>query len=324
LSKPEPVRVFISYRHADHRVLEELCDHLGWLQNNEQITVFVDRDLDAGDDWDARIRAKLERAEIILLVITASFMRSSYCTKIELARALERQAGQGARLIPVIATSCDGEAMPIFRTATLPKDTAYNLKPLNKWRSDRDVALTQIAQHVRRTVDKLAASRPLAAPIDLAHYRRRAQERWSAVDLTLLVQPGRDNPDAAPIRLQDVFIPQACRRSRPPQVLPRDYRERHAKPEEPEPDLDRHWQASPREPVLELLAAPEVRRLVLLGDPGAGKSALARYLLLVLLDETPPADATWLQALRPRTPFLIELRDYVARDAAGECRGLLD
>ena len=321
---PEPVRVFISYRHADHRVLEELRDHLGWLQNNEQIAVFVDRDLDAGDDWDARIKAELERAEIILLVITASFMRSSYCTKIELTRALERQAGHGARLISVIAASCDWEAMSIFRTAALPKDTAYNLKPLNKWRSDCDVALTQIAQHVRRTVDKLAATRPPAALIDLTHYRRRAQERWSAVDLTLLVQPGRDNPDAAPIRLQDVFIPQACRRSRPPQVLPRDYRERHAKPEEPEPDLDRHWQASPREPVLDLLAGPEVRRLVLLGDPGAGKSALARYLLLALLDETPSADAAWLYALRPRTPFLIELRDYVAREAAGECRDLLE
>ena len=126
--------------------------------------------------------------------------------------------------------------------------------------------------------------------IDLAHYRRRAHERWSAVDLTLLVQPGRDNPDAAPIRLQDVFIPQACRRSRPPQVLPRDYRERHAKPEEPEPDLDRHWQASPREPVLDLLAAPEVRRLVLLGDPGAGSRPW-------------PAIFSWPSSTRPRPPM---------------------
>jgi hypothetical protein len=82
-------------------------------------------------------------------------MRSPYCTKVELRSALERRAVEGIRVIPIIAETCDWEAMPIFKFAALPKDKANNLKPLNKWRSDKDVALTQIAQQIRRNIEQL-------------------------------------------------------------------------------------------------------------------------------------------------------------------------
>jgi hypothetical protein len=156
----EPVRVFISYRHANYSVLDELRDHLGWLENSDQIEPFDDRDILAGDDWDARIKAELEQAQIIILIVTAKFMRSPYCTKVELKSALERRMGAGTRVIPIIAEACDWEAMPIFQIAALPKDKANNLKPLNKWRGDKDVALTQIAQQVRRNVERLATANP--------------------------------------------------------------------------------------------------------------------------------------------------------------------
>lgn len=156
----QPVRIFISYRHADHRVLADLRDHLGWLENSRQVQVFDDRNILAGDDWDERIRVELEQAEIILLVITAKFMRSSYCTKIELKGALERRVREGTRIIPIIAETCDWEAMPVFKIAALPKDKANNLKPLNKWRGDKDVALTQMAQQVRQNVERILLANP--------------------------------------------------------------------------------------------------------------------------------------------------------------------
>jgi hypothetical protein len=150
-----PVRVFISYRHANHSVRDEVRKHLGWLENSDQIEVFDDREILAGDEWDARIKAELEQAQIIILIVTADFMHSPYCTKVELKSALERRAREETRVIPIIAEACDWEAMPIFTIAALPKDKANNLKPLNKWRGDKDVALTQIAQQVRRNVGRL-------------------------------------------------------------------------------------------------------------------------------------------------------------------------
>ena len=50
--------------------------------------------------------------------------------------------------------------------------------------------------------------------------------------------------------------------------------------------------------------------MVLLGDPGAGKSALTRFVLLQLLAEAPQAGSP-LAALHGHLPLLIELRDFV-------------
>jgi hypothetical protein len=157
-----PIPVFISYRHADHRVLDEVRDHLGFLENSKSIQVFDDRNINAGDDWDERIKSELEQAKIIILIITAKFMRSHYCTNIELRGALELRAKQGTRVIPIIAEDCDWEAMPIFSIAALPKDEANNLKPLKRWRGNRDSALKQISQHVRRSIENLAKGMPVA------------------------------------------------------------------------------------------------------------------------------------------------------------------
>ena len=75
-------------------------------------------------------------------------------------------------------------------------------------------------------------------------------------------------------------------------------------------------------PGARLVAECSDRHLVLLGDPGAGKSALTRYVLLQLLDDA----AQIVPALAPlagHVPFLVELRDYVLREAEGRCTDLI-
>ncbi|HEU0052420.1 MAG TPA: HEAT repeat domain-containing protein [Longimicrobium sp.] len=125
-----------------------------------------------------------------------------------------------------------------------------------------------------------------------------------------------------------MFIPQSCRRSRPAVSLPRDYLEKQGlDPKEEERLLDelrQRWQRQERLPALDLLAKPDARKLVLLGDPGAGKSSLTRFALLRLLD--PPSnsdDPEWRRALDGVFPLLIELRDLLAREAEGKCTDLI-
>src|SRR5262249_9493535 len=143
------VHIFISYKHVDHKMLDEVRNHLGWLENAKSVIIFDDRDIKAGENWNERILKELRRADIIVLLVSAAVMRSPYCTRVELRETLELRSISSVSVIPVIVETCDWEAMPIKSISALPKDKANNIKPLNKWYRDRDVALTQVAQQIR-------------------------------------------------------------------------------------------------------------------------------------------------------------------------------
>ncbi|MGA5429151.1 HEAT repeat domain-containing protein [Streptomyces koyangensis] len=72
----------------------------------------------------------------------------------------------------------------------------------------------------------------------------------------------------------------------------------------------------PPRPVLAALAEESGRRAVVLGDPGAGKSTLAKYLALALAGglEAIPEELARLEGL---VPVLVELREYAVPEAWG-------
>jgi predicted NACHT family NTPase len=76
------------------------------------------------------------------------------------------------------------------------------------------------------------------------------------------------------------------------------------------------YQRKPRRRALDVVTEPTAQRIVLLGDPGAGKSTLARYLALWLA--APDGDQR-LTSFSAHLPMLIELRTYAGLQAKGEC-----
>ncbi|MBM7081895.1 HEAT repeat domain-containing protein [Micromonospora humidisoli] len=73
--------------------------------------------------------------------------------------------------------------------------------------------------------------------------------------------------------------------------------------------------------LFDVVGDPARRMIVLLGDPGSGKSAVARYLALVLAGVCAEPR---LAALDGYLPVLIELRSYATHRGDGRCDGLLD
>lgn len=65
----------------------------------------------------------------------------------------------------------------------------------------------------------------------------------------------------------------------------------------------------PPQPVLDVLGSEDGRRLVVLGDPGAGKTTLAKYLALALAEGLEVAPYG-LRALRGAIPIVVELRRF--------------
>lgn len=104
---PKSMYLFYSYSHKDARLCKELAAHLSLLKRQGIIQDWSDRDIDAGREWEHTIHGNLEKASIILLLISADFLASDYCYAREMTRALERHSAGEARTIPIILRAVD-------------------------------------------------------------------------------------------------------------------------------------------------------------------------------------------------------------------------
>jgi hypothetical protein len=84
-----PLFLFWSYAHEDETLRDELDKHLAPLKRQGLLSTWYDRKIGAGREWEGLIDANLERADIILLLVSHNFLASDYCYDKEMARAAE-------------------------------------------------------------------------------------------------------------------------------------------------------------------------------------------------------------------------------------------
>src|ERR1700686_211738 len=109
---PTPVEVFYSYAHEDEALRAELEKHLSLLRRQGVISDWHDRHIAPGTDWAQAIDEHLERASVILLLVSADFLASDYCYGIEMQRALQRHQAHEAAVIPILLRPVDCYGAP--------------------------------------------------------------------------------------------------------------------------------------------------------------------------------------------------------------------
>ena len=164
---------------------------------------------------------------------------------------------------------------------------------------------TEAAERTAAAVERLAGP---SRGFDLAAYRKFLVEKKCSTLQLATLHFSTYTVDRK-VSIWNVFVPQSARESAPilglpPEVLRRMREEGYltqSEDETPEADLLRRYQSSPLRPILEILD-PELnkqRHVVVTGDPGAGKSALLKYLCL-----------RWANELKEPVPILIDLKEY--------------
>jgi hypothetical protein len=113
-------RIFFSYSHVDEALRDRLERGLAMLHHEGLIESWHDRRIIAGDELDPAI--DLEKADVILLLVSPDFLASRYCFGIELRRAMERHKARTARVIPVILRPCEWNRAPFADLLAAPKD----------------------------------------------------------------------------------------------------------------------------------------------------------------------------------------------------------
>jgi len=155
----EPVKIFLSYSHKDEALMEELFEFLQPLVIAEKIKIWHDRAIDVGSLWDDEIKNALDQSDIIILLLSPSFLASSYINSKEIKKAFElRRTAKGKlSIVPVMVRPCDlqshivpNETYTIADFQGLPK----NMLPVIKWETHEDAWIDVVAG-LKKIINKL-------------------------------------------------------------------------------------------------------------------------------------------------------------------------
>ena len=114
------IEVFLSYSHADEGHVKELLKHLDLLRRQGLIEPWYDRRIEAGAKLHTEIDARLNSADVVLLLVSPDFVSSDYCYEREMERALDRHRVGEATVMPVILRPCDWHSAPFGDLMAVP------------------------------------------------------------------------------------------------------------------------------------------------------------------------------------------------------------
>src|SRR5262249_49073067 len=97
-----------------------------------------------------------DRADVILLLVSRSFMDSEYIWTVELRRALERHERGTASVVPIIASPVHWSTAPFAKFEVLPDSG----KAVTQY-ADRDEVWADIVTRIARLVQEVTAEKNL-------------------------------------------------------------------------------------------------------------------------------------------------------------------
>lgn len=146
-----PVRIFCGYAHEDKPLFNQLNKHLAVPRSQEAIALWHYGEIPPGAEWESAIAHHLDQADIILLLISSSFMHSEYCRGTEMRRAIERHKTGEVHVIPVLLRpTSNWKATALGNLQALPT----HAKPVTTWHN-RDEAFANIAEGITKVIQKV-------------------------------------------------------------------------------------------------------------------------------------------------------------------------
>lgn len=143
------VSIFCWYSQKDEELAYELEMHLSVLQRQGLITAWYDHQIDFSKEEGEDAKSEINKAQIILLLISPDFMASDYQRGREMAWIMANH--RRVRIIPILLRPTNLEGTPFEEFQQLP----LNGPPVTEW-SDPDEAFYTIAKTIRRVIEDSA------------------------------------------------------------------------------------------------------------------------------------------------------------------------
>lgn len=172
------VRLYYSYSTADEELRQELEQHLALMRRRGLLTTWGHTDVSPGDQWADARKSHIDDADIVLLLVSASFMGSDACFNDEMQRALARHQSGSCRVVPVLLRPVDWHQAPFAKLRPLPRGGL----PITSWGS-HDEAWQEVARDIRQIIEAISVDRA-SMPATVA-----GRESVTAVHLRVMGTP---------------------------------------------------------------------------------------------------------------------------------------
>lgn len=184
--------VYLSYAPEDIAHREALERHLGSLRRAGVLDLWHAGRVPAGEDTAAVAHREIDRAGLVLLLVSADYLSSEAC-QAEMEQALLR-AQHGTRVVPILLRPCLSGIERLDRLAALPSDR----RPVTTW-PDRDSAWTEVARGIATALGQegndASAPPPARKRTDDANLRLLAELEDARVRRRRIVAKGVSTSD---------------------------------------------------------------------------------------------------------------------------------
>jgi predicted MPP superfamily phosphohydrolase len=156
----EPVPVFISATPKEDELREELQNHMATLRRTKKVVFTHSQEAPPGDERESWVREQIDKARIILLLISKDYVAADDYFEDELMRAVERHDRGEARVIPILARKYFVSSEPFAKLQALPR----NKKPIDKYPGGRDEVMTDITKELAKLIYQIRGEPPPKEP----------------------------------------------------------------------------------------------------------------------------------------------------------------
>jgi len=164
------INVFISYAHEDIAYKEALLKRLKPLSRSGVLEVWHDGEIKTGEKWDDSIKAHLQQADIVILLISVDFIASDYIFEEELPTIITKKIANQLELVPIIVRDVNLADSSMSDFQCLPQDAEKRLKPIVRWENEgaENEVWVQIDEKIRAIIKEVQTKKAQSSiPTDI-------------------------------------------------------------------------------------------------------------------------------------------------------------
>jgi internalin A len=149
------IPVFISYSHKDALYFDQLKAALMPYERLGELKIWADPLIEAGQTWQEEIFTNLDRAAIVILLLSNDFNASEYVMDHELPRAMKRHEKNECAIVPVLVRPSRYEKLPFGKLQVIIPGG----KAVSEHGEKPDGAWLEVTKQLDRVIARLSPAR---------------------------------------------------------------------------------------------------------------------------------------------------------------------